>query len=157
VANVGDSRGDQAGLVTSWTVVNQSNQTIANGSGSIFAFVPGDNGVYTVTLTKRDALNAPASMTFNLVAANFAPALGAFSLTRNGGSPINILSTDVLNLSEGDALVFSPVASDAAGDLPTLQYAWTVRNQNGDTIASNAVGVFGFVVPDNGSYLVTLT
>jgi len=83
-----------------WHVDADNGQTIADGSGSTFSFVPLDNGTYVVTFAVTDSDGATGAAVVNVDVKNANPVATMLGLPAQGtvGVPINLTSsvTDVL-------------------------------------------------------------
>ncbi len=88
-----------------WSVVASNGQTIANGSGGTFSFVPNDNGTYTITYTVVDDDGGTASDEVLIAVDNDDP-------TATLTAPASETYGTALTVSLSDA--FDPSAADTA-------------------------------------------
>ena len=103
-----------------WTVERNS-QPYATGSGTSFAFVPTDEGLYVVTVVVTDSDGDLDFDVVNVNVDNVAP-------SANAGGPYAI--------SEGGSLTLLATGVDAGAE-DVLQFSWDV---NGDNVFGDAVG-----------------
>lgn len=125
-----------------WQVLASNGQVVPDGSALDFAFVPEDEGLYTLSLTVDDGTDAVTESLFVTVlyvapqASILAPALLAAPL-------------------EGSLLAFDAVAFDP-GPNDVVGFAWDVIRDGGPMVAAGAGPSFSFTPDDEGSYLVRL-
>src|SRR5262249_23555502 len=62
-----------------WHVVSSNGQAVADGTGLTFAFVPADNGTYTVTFTVTDDDGGAAAATVVVTVNNVPPVVSPLS------------------------------------------------------------------------------
>ncbi|MCA9064865.1 MAG: PKD domain-containing protein, partial [Planctomycetaceae bacterium] len=117
------------------------------GSGETFAFVPTDNGTYTVELTITDTIGASAFLsktTATVTVSNAAPT------AQFGGDSFGV---------EGSQITLTPVIHDP-GSADTFTYAWTITDQNNQSVTPETPAngsTISFTPADNGVYTVSLT
>jgi hypothetical protein len=124
-----------------WHVVASNGQTVADGSGQNFQFVPNDNGVYTVTFKVTDDDGETASDTLLVNVNNVAP-------TANAGADQTI--------DEGAVVMLVGNFTDP-GAADTHTFTWHVVARNGQVAADGSGQNFQFVPNANGEYTVTFT
>jgi uncharacterized delta-60 repeat protein len=118
-----------------WSVLSSNGQTIVNGSGASFSFVPDDNGTYTVTFTVTDDDSGSTADTVEVTVNNVAP-------TANAGGPY-LTFEDV-------PITLNGTGTDVAGEADSLRFAWDLDNDDsfetdGESVAFNpaALGLTG--------------
>ena len=147
---------DVAGLTYSWSVTTGDDVpfTLPEGtdtSSADFSFVPTDNGSYvaTVTITDKDGGHSDVS-TDPITVDNVAPT-GTITGQPDG------------DINEGDTVQLTANGADVgAADVASLTYSWSVTKTGDDSFTlpegtDTSSAALSFVVPDNGSYVATVT
>ena len=106
-----DPAGTRDTLSFVWTIL-KGGAAFASGSGATFAFTPDDNGSYEIGLTvsEEDGGSTTVAQTISVANVASSPTIVSISTPR----------------VEGTAITVTGSASDPAGVLDTLSYAWTV-------------------------------
>jgi PKD repeat protein len=145
-ANVSDPSDvdEEEGFAYSWTVLRGDN-VVDTGAGSSFDFSPTDNGIYTVELTVTDKDDGEYTTSRTISVGSAAPVP-----TINGLPSGSVVENTEISLTAG--------ATDASSSDVTagFTYGWSVT-RGATVIAYSNTANLTFVVPDNGTYTVSLT
>ncbi|TVP98792.1 MAG: hypothetical protein EA381_11745 [Planctomycetaceae bacterium] len=131
-----------------WTITSpgqpDANDNVIVRAGANATFTPPDNGVYSVQLTVFDNDGGSTTQAAGTISvANADPVLG--SIVVPSETPL-----------EGQTVRLSvPPASDVAADVPSLQYAWTITQPDGNLLHF-AGRVVDIPLTDSGNYLATV-
>jgi PKD repeat protein len=133
-----------AGFTYAWSVTRNSS-VVGTGTSSSYDFSPTDNGVYTVelTVTDKDGGSHTSSRTISVANAN---PVG----TINGLPVGSVNETAEISLT---ASVADPSSADTTSG---FTYGWSVT-KGSTVVAYGNTANLTFVVPDNGTYIVSLT
>ncbi len=120
-----------------WTVSADNGQSISNGTGPDFNFVPHDNGTYTVSVTATDSFGETGTDTVTVNVSNVAPTWTNFTLTADvnesgtatlSGTLADLGTADTftvtVNWGEGAAEQFNIPASGAGSQTVTLTHTY---------------------------------
>ncbi|MDB5324710.1 MAG: non-specific endonuclease, partial [Phycisphaerales bacterium] len=133
-----------------WSVAKGSNAyNVGNAvtTNSTFAFTPGDNGTYVVTLVVTD--NGGQTRTIST---------SAITVT-NVNPTVSVSGEPVAPITEGGQVDLAAAGADVSST-DTLSYAWTITKGGSTytppsgTVLNNAN--LSFVPTDNGSYVATV-
>ena len=140
-----DVEADKASLIYQWDYSYNGTTFVVEGTGSTVSHSYPDNGTFIIAARLKDKDGAvSALLRRTLTIANVAPQV-------NLGSDESVI--------EGKSLAFNAnsFATDAAGAMDLLTYQWALKNSAGTVIRSANTAVFNPVIPNNGSYTLSLT
>ncbi len=143
-ASATDSAGANDTLTYAWSVYkNGSTESFATGGNSTtFMFTPDDNGQYRIVFLVNDDDGGHDEDETTITVGNVAPQ----NLTVNGPT----------TAVEGTSVSLTASATDPAGLADPLTFTWSITRDG--TLYHQASGAnISFAVPDNGSYVATVT
>ena len=129
----------------SWVILDENGFGAGDGVGATAAFVPRDNGVYTVRATVDDGDSGVTVAEKTVTVGNVDPVV-SFTALPDG------------SLGEGEVFLFRAETTDPSRD--TISTVWTVRDGDGavlrrigDDAPQNITGI-AFAPPNEGTYTV---